>query len=197
MEPARCGKCDVARRVSGARRATINAENAEEQRGAEQAPRVTRAGSQTRPTRFYRACESRPSSVHQPAEGGHHPWRLCVTLLPGVPCVLLFPAPSARRSLRRPAPHGWIQPPHAATATAFAPESGHADTKAPKHQCYCSEGTTLAVKDRSHAGRRAERRGDPVSAGCADRSQATSESQSDHIWRTATRLTNYFFASLE
>ena len=132
--------------------------------------------------------------VHQPAEGRHHPWRLCVTLLPGVPCVLLFPAPLLG------AHYGGLR--HMAGSSLHTPlQRWHSHqspvmlTPSSEHRCYRSECTTLAVKDRSHAGRRAERCGDPVSAGCADRS-ATSESQSDHIWRTATRLTNYFFASL-
>ena len=124
---------------SGARRATINAENAEEQRGAEQAPRVTalRAGwaeeaaianaTDTFLSRLRIAAVLGPPAGRRPAS----PVAPLRNPAPRRSLRFAFPRASARRSLRRPAPHGWIQPPHAAAAMAFAPESGHADSEAP------------------------------------------------------------------
>jgi hypothetical protein len=53
------------------------------------------------------------------------------------------------------------------------------------------------VKDPSRAGRHAGRYGDPVSTGCADRSQARSGTQIDSIRKMRCDRTNYFFASFE
>ena len=82
-----------------------------------------------------------PFATHAARSAGHA-WQrpLRVPLLPGDPGDLLYPPPSAPsavltsgrpRSLRCPAPHRWIESPHAAAAAAFAPEAGHADAEAP------------------------------------------------------------------